>query len=181
MRRLLAVFLVLLCVLLGAPAGAGATAHEVTYDRYSLKVDGERLVLQSAEFHYFRLPSPELWRDVLEKLRAAGFNAVSIYFSWAYHSPKPGVYDFTGVRDVDRLLRTARQAGLYVIARPGPYINAESTGGGDIGPQRDFVLPAGLLDEHGSNTIALAVTAEQPVAGPGPISLFTYGNVRTTR
>ncbi|MEV4356636.1 beta-galactosidase [Nonomuraea sp. NPDC049625] len=130
MRRLLAVFPVLLCVLLGVPAGVGAAAHEVTYDRYSLKVDGERLVLQSAEFHYFRLPSPELWRDVLEKLRAAGFNAVSIYFSWAYHSPKPGVYDFTGVRDVDRLLRTARQAGLYVIARPGPYINAESTGGG---------------------------------------------------
>ncbi|MGW3344414.1 beta-galactosidase [Nonomuraea rubra] len=131
MRRLLPVLLALLltCATLTAPARAG-TAREVTYDQYSLMVDGRRIVLQSAEFHYFRLPSQELWRDVLEKFRAAGFNAVSLYFSWAYHSPAPGEYDFGGVRDVDRLLRTAREAGLYVIARPGPYINAESTGGG---------------------------------------------------
>ncbi|WP_090929118.1 beta-galactosidase [Nonomuraea jiangxiensis] len=104
------------------PVQAG-TAHGVTYDRYSLMVDGRRLILQSAEFHYFRLPGPALWRDVLEKLKAAGFNA-------------------------------------------------ESTGGG---------FPAGVLDEHGTNTLALAVTAEQPVPGPGPIDLFAYANVRTTR
>jgi beta-galactosidase GanA len=104
--------------------------HEITYDRHSLIVDGRPVFLQSAEFHYFRLPSPGLWRDVLEKLRAGGFNAISVYFNWAYHSPAPGVYDFTGVRDVDRFLGMAEAAGLYVIARPGPYINAETTGGG---------------------------------------------------
>ncbi|MFC4113248.1 beta-galactosidase [Nonomuraea zeae] len=131
MRRLLSVFLVMLLssALTVVPAHT-ATAHEVAYDKYSLMIDGRRVVLQSAEFHYFRLPSPPLWRDVFQKFRSAGFNAVSLYFSWAYHSPAPGEYDFTGVRDVDRLLRTAREAGLYVIARPGPYINAESTGGG---------------------------------------------------
>jgi beta-galactosidase GanA len=107
-----------------------ARAHQVTYDHYSLLVDGRRVVLQGAEFHYWRLPSPDLWRDVLEKLKAGGFNAISVYFDWAYHSPKPGVYDFTGVRDVSRLLDIAEQSGLYVIARPGPYINAETTGGG---------------------------------------------------
>ncbi|WP_232534050.1 beta-galactosidase [Plantactinospora sp. KBS50] len=104
--------------------------HEVTYDRYSLKLDGRRILVQSAEFHYFRLPSPDLWRDILEKEKAAGFNAISVYFDWAYHSPRAGVYDFTGVRDVDRLLREAERVGLWVIARPGPYINAETTGGG---------------------------------------------------
>ncbi|MGP3911687.1 beta-galactosidase [Nonomuraea sp. 10N515B] len=131
MRRTISVLLAMLltCATLVAPARAAA-AREVTYDRYSLMVDGRRVVLQAAEFHYFRLPSPRLWQDVLEKFKAAGFNAVSLYFSWAYHSPKPGVYDFTGVRDVDRLLRIASEAGLYVIARPGPYINAESSGGG---------------------------------------------------
>jgi beta-galactosidase GanA len=40
------------------------------------------------------------------------------------------VYDFTGVRDVGLFLRMTEEAGLYVIARPGPYINAETTGGG---------------------------------------------------
>ncbi|GAB3800589.1 hypothetical protein GCM10027605_16410 [Micromonospora zhanjiangensis] len=81
---------------LAAPAADPAAGpilgrrHQVTYDRYSLMLDGRRLLLQSAEFHYFRLPSPDLWRDVLEKLKAAGFNSVSLYFDWAYHSPKAG-------------------------------------------------------------------------------------------
>lgn len=114
----------------GAGTSASPRAHTVEYDRYSLTVDGERVFLWTGEFHYFRLPSPDLWRDVLEKIHAAGFNGVSLYFNWAYHSPKPGVYDFTGVRDIDRLLRIAQQTGLYVIVRPGPYINAETTGGG---------------------------------------------------
>nr|WP_239148960.1 beta-galactosidase [Streptomyces sp. SID12501] len=76
------------------------------------------------------MPSPDAWRDVLQKIKAGGFNAVSLYFDWGYHSPKPGSYDFTGIRDVERLLDEAERAGLYVIARPGPYINAEVSGGG---------------------------------------------------
>ncbi|GAB3984340.1 beta-galactosidase [Actinoallomurus acanthiterrae] len=113
-----------------APASAAGTAHSVTYDGYSFKIDGKRTYLWSAEFHYFRLPNQDLWRDVFQKVKAAGFNAVSLYFDWGYHSPAPGVYDFTGVRDVDKLLDIADQVGLYVIARPGPYINAEVDGGG---------------------------------------------------
>ncbi len=111
-----------------APAATGA--HTITYDHYSLKIDGRRVYIWSGEFHYWRLPSPSLWRDVLEKMKAAGYNAASIYFDWGYHSPKPGVYDFTGVRDVDKLLTIASQVGIYVIARPGPYINAETDSGG---------------------------------------------------
>ena len=114
----------------GPARAAPAPAHTVTYDGYSYLVDGHRIYLWSGEFHYFRLPSPDLWRDVLTKMKAGGFNAVSLYFDWAYHSPRPGVYDFSGVRDVDRLLSIASDLGLYVIARPGPYINAEVDGGG---------------------------------------------------
>ncbi|MFC1404100.1 MULTISPECIES: beta-galactosidase [Streptacidiphilus] len=106
------------------------TPHTVSYDGYSLMIDGKRTYVWSGEFHYSRLPSPSLWLDVLQKMKAAGFNAVSIYFDWAYHSPKQGVYDFSGVRDVDHLLDLAAQVGIYVIARPGPYINAEVDSGG---------------------------------------------------
>jgi beta-galactosidase GanA len=112
-----------------APAGR-AHVHSVTYDGYSFMVDGRRAYLWSGEFHYFRLPSQDLWLDVFQKMKAAGFNAVSLYFDWGYHSSAPGVYDFTGVRDVDTLLDMAARSGLYVIARPGPYINAEVDGGG---------------------------------------------------
>src|SRR4051812_13802023 len=110
--------------------GAAPAAHTVTYDGYSFLVDGRRTYLWSGEFHYFRLPSPDLWRDIFQKMKAAGFNATSLYFDWDYHSPAPGKYDFTGVRNVDKLLDLAQEAGLYVIARPAPYINAEVDSGG---------------------------------------------------
>lgn len=113
-----------------AAAPAKATPHTVTYDRYSLIIDGKPTYLWSGSFHYWRLPSPDLWLDVLQKMKAAGFNAVEIYFDWGYHSPARGVYDFSGIRDVDRLLDMARDVGIYVIARPGPYINAETDAGG---------------------------------------------------
>ncbi len=112
---------------ISAPA---ATSHTVTWDRYSLKLDGNRLMVWSGEFHYWRLPGRSAWLDVLQKIKAGGFNTVTIYFNWAYHSPKAGVYDFTGIRDINQLLDVAQQAGLYVIARPGPYINAETDAGG---------------------------------------------------
>ncbi|GAA3853351.1 beta-galactosidase [Streptomyces lacrimifluminis] len=112
------------------PPSADGRRHTVGFDRYSLLVDGRRLVLWSGEMHPFRLPSPSLWRDVLQKMRAHGYNAVSVYVAWNYHSPAPGRHDFTGVRDLDLFLRQAAETGLYVILRPGPYINAEVDAGG---------------------------------------------------
>ena len=108
----------------------GATSHTITSDKYSLMIDGKRTFIWSGEFEYWRLPSPSLWLDILQKMKAEGYNAVTIYFNWAYHSPAPGAYDFSGVRDVNKLLDDAQRVGLYVIARPGPYINAEASGGG---------------------------------------------------
>ena len=110
-----------------APAG---THHAISWDQYSLKIDGKRVFLWGGEFDYWRLPSPDLWLDIMQKIKAAGFNTISTYFNWDYHSPAPGVYNFSGVRDVDRFLDLANKVGLYVIARPGPYINAETDGGG---------------------------------------------------
>jgi beta-galactosidase GanA len=115
------------------PAAAHArprATHTIGYDQYSLTIDGRRTVIWSGEFEYWRLPSPSEWLDILQKMKAEGYNAVTIYFDWAYHSPKPGVYDFSGVRNVNKLLDMAARVGLYVIARPGPYINAETSAGG---------------------------------------------------
>lgn len=116
------------------------TFGRVSYDARSLMIDGKRQVIWSAEFHPFRLPSPDLWRDVLQKLKASGFNTVALYFDWGYHSPKQGVYDFTGIRDMDRVLTMAQEEGLYVITRAGPYVNAELSRGG---------FPGWLVNQRG--------------------------------
>jgi beta-galactosidase GanA len=46
-----------------------------------------------------------------------------------------------------------------------------------IGPQTDFVLPAGLLRDHGDNTLALAVVATEP-STLAPVSLASLGSQR---
>ncbi|KAJ5996566.1 hypothetical protein N7522_008226 [Penicillium canescens] len=104
---------------------------DVTWDKYSLSIKGERVFIFSGEFHYQRLPVPELWLDVFQKLRSNGFNAVSIYFFWSFHSASKDTFDFeNGAHDIQRVFDYAKQAGLYVIARAGPYVNAETSAGG---------------------------------------------------
>ena len=103
---------------------------EVSYDKYSLIIDGKRVFIKSGAFHYFRTPGADMARDRFLKMKSGGYNAVDIYFNWNYHSPQKGVYDFSGIKDVRKVLEEAKKAGLYVIARPGPFINAEVNAGG---------------------------------------------------
>ena len=51
-------------------------AGPVSWDRFSLSINGTRVFIQSGEFHYQRLPVPELWLDIFQKLKANGFNTV---------------------------------------------------------------------------------------------------------
>jgi len=102
----------------------------INYDKHSLIIDNKRTVINSAAFHYFRCPGVETWKDRLSKLKACGYNTVDLYFCWSYHSHKQGVYDFTGIKDIRALLDLTAELGLFVIARPGPFINAEISLGG---------------------------------------------------
>jgi hypothetical protein len=103
----------------------------VEWDHYSIFVNGERLFLFTGEMHYWRIPAPEMWRDILEKIKAAGFPGFTFYSSWGYHAFNTTSVDFeTGAHDVARLFQMAQEIGLYIILRPGPYINAEANAGG---------------------------------------------------
>jgi beta-galactosidase GanA len=102
----------------------------VTWDEDSLFVHGERIFLYSGEVHPYRLPVPDLYIDILQKIKALGYNGVSFYVDWALLEGKPGVYRAEGVFDLQPFFDAAQEAGIYLLARPGPYINAESSGGG---------------------------------------------------
>jgi beta-galactosidase GanA len=162
---------------------AAASTHTVTWDKYSLMIDGNRAVIWSGEVHPFRLPSPSLWRDVLQKMKANGYNAVSVYFDWGYHSPKSGVYDFTGVRNMDQFLDIANEVGLYVIARPGPYINAEADAGGYPGwlvnvagkARTDAASYLSATDQWQSQIDAI-IARHQLTNGTGTVVLYQIEN-----
>uniref|UniRef100_A0A670JUC4 Galactosidase beta 1 like n=1 Tax=Podarcis muralis TaxID=64176 RepID=A0A670JUC4_PODMU len=91
--------------------------------------DGARFRYISGSIHYFRVP-PAYWKDRLLKMYMSGLNAVQIYVPWNYHEPQPGVYNFSGDRDLEKFLNLVAELDLLVILRPGPYICAEWEMGG---------------------------------------------------
>nr|CAD37064.1 related to beta-galactosidase [Neurospora crassa] len=104
---------------------------QIQWDHYSIIINGERLFLFGGEMHPFRLPVPELWQDVLEKVKAMGMRMISIYTHWGFHAPTPDQTDFsTGAHNLTRFFEMAKEVGLYVLVRPGPYINGELNAGG---------------------------------------------------
>lgn len=103
---------------------------DVTFDKYSFKINGKREFILGGSIHYYRLPSHKLWEERLRLLKECGLNTIDIYFPWNYHSPQDGVYDFSGIRDVDYLLDLIEENNFYLVARPGPYICSEVDAGG---------------------------------------------------
>ena len=101
----------------------------LTYKNEQFFIDGEPFVIISGAMHYFRIPQ-EYWYDRLLKLKECGFNTVETYTCWNLHEPKEGVFDFSGMLDIEKYISVASELGLYVILRPGPYICAEWEFGG---------------------------------------------------
>ncbi|MGW0596559.1 glycoside hydrolase family 35 protein [Streptomyces sp. NPDC002776] len=90
-------------------------------------LDGRPVRLLSGALHYFRVHE-EQWGHRLAMLRAMGLNCVETYVPWNLHEPRPG--EFRDVAALGRFLDAAREAGLWAIVRPGPYICAEWENGG---------------------------------------------------
>lgn len=85
-------------------------------------VRGERLFLFGGEFHPFRLPVLGLWLDIFEKIKAMGFNTVSFYTYWGLQEGDRGHVVTDGIWDLKPFFDAASEAGIYLIARPGPYV-----------------------------------------------------------
>ncbi|KAG8942338.1 hypothetical protein FRC04_003790 [Tulasnella sp. 424] len=114
----------------GFPAIPVKQNGSVAWDGYTLLINDQRIFLWSGEFHPWRLPVVHKWRDILEKVKAAGMNAISVYVHWGLTNPAPGIFDFDDYRALDPLFKMAMEIGIWIVLRPGPYINAETTAGG---------------------------------------------------
>ncbi|KAI1212695.1 glycoside hydrolase family 35 protein [Annulohypoxylon truncatum] len=157
----------------------------VTWDEHSLYIKGERVMIMSGEFHPWRLPVPSLWLDIFQKVKAMGFNCVSFYSNWALLEGKPGNFSAEGVFAYEQFFEAATKAGVYLIARPGPYINAEVTFGGFPGwlqrvkghlrtPDEDYLA---ATDNYAAQIGAIIARAQ--VTNGGPVILYQPENEYT--
>ncbi|KAB8229654.1 glycoside hydrolase family 35 protein [Aspergillus alliaceus] len=157
----------------------------VTWDQYSISVRGERILLLSGEFHPFRLPSPDLWFDVFEKVRALGYSAVSFYLDWALLEGEQGQVRMDGIFALDKFFDAASKSGVYLIARPGPYINAETSGGGFPGWLARLKGRLRTSDQDFLDAIALyfsvvgSIITKAQVTEGGPVILLQPENEYT--
>ena len=93
---------------------------------------------------------PRYWAKHLQALVEAGCNAVSTYVPWSWHEFEEGRMDITGrrahpERNLIGFIELARERGLYVTLKPGPYVMAEIT---------DQGIPLWLVEKY-PDTLAL--------------------------
>lgn len=127
-------------------------------------LEGKPSYFSSAEYPYFR-DRVENWDNRLEKLRNCGVKVIACYFPWRHHElliNGERHFDFTGCtrdnRNVVRFLQLCQEKGLLVVAKPGPFIHAETNYGG----LPDFVCP---LNSH--EIEAMLDHRGRPVTWPG--------------
>lgn len=101
----------------------------LTVDSNSLRLDGRPWLPVMGEFHYTRYPQTE-WREELLKMRAGGIDIVATYVFWIHHEEEEGVFNWSGQRDLRKFVEAAREAGLAVVVRCGPWCHGEVRNGG---------------------------------------------------
>ncbi|RNA68435.1 beta-galactosidase [Alteribacter keqinensis] len=105
-------------------------------------IDGKPELLMCGEIHYFRLDREE-WQDRIDKLKAAGCNAVATYVPWLCHEPEEGRIDLEGKTrpelDLTGFIDLCAENDLYFFLRPGPFIMAEMKNEG---------IPHWVIDKH---------------------------------
>ncbi|USN98134.1 MAG: beta-galactosidase [Phycisphaeraceae bacterium] len=111
----------------------------VTFDGRSFQIDGRRVWIVGGSIQHGRIPN-ELWADRLHAARLAGLNTVETSVLWNAVEPRPGHFDFSGSQDIRAFVQLAREMGLHVILRVGPFTGR----GWDMGG-----LPVWLLSQEG--------------------------------
>lgn len=95
----------------------------------SFELNGNPYIIRCGEMHFARIPKAE-WRNRLKMAKAMGLNTVCAYLFWNMHEKQPNQFTWTGQSDAATFCKIAKEEGLYVILRPGPYSCAEWDFGG---------------------------------------------------
>eukprot|EP01084_Bolivina_argentea_P266161 451348_1 len=112
----------------------GGKPYTVTADERSWIINGKRTLLLGGSVHYPRL-SPGQWKNILTKMVNDGLNEAEVYVFWNLHEPQydfsgKHTYNYDGRANLPGFLEMAKQVGIFVNLRIGPYVCAEWSFGG---------------------------------------------------
>ena len=157
-------------------------SRTIALEHGRVTLDGVPRILLCASLFPFRLPR-EQWAARIGDVRRLGYDFIDLIIPWNFHETSPGRFDFTGRRDVEHFLRLANDAGLLVMARPGPYICAEYDGGGYpawLGTVEGLALrqnePLHLQQVRRWFDQVLPILARNQLTAGGPVALVQLEN-----
>lgn len=92
--------------------------------------DGKWYRIISGSLDYAKIAKSQ-WKDRLLKAKALGLNTIATSVFWNHHETSEGYFDFTSEnRNLIQFLSMAKECGLFVILKPGPYIDSSWEMGG---------------------------------------------------
>ena len=122
-------FTIVMSWLLGLSMAVAAEVPEVTWDKYSLIIDGQRVCPVMGEVHYSRIPQTE-WAEEVRKMKDGGVTVIACYVFWNHIEETEGVFDWSGQRNLRQFLEVCKQEQLPVVLRVGPFCHGEARCGG---------------------------------------------------
>ncbi len=123
--------MILATLLMTVFAGAWASdfGKPVTWDAYSLMIDGRRVCPVMGEIHYSRVPREE-WRHEVKKMKDGGVTLIATYVFWNHIEEQEGVFRWDGQRDLRQFLEVCKAEQMPVVLRIGPFCHGEARCGG---------------------------------------------------
>ena len=101
----------------------------VTWDQYSLIIDGHRVCPVMGEVHYSRIPAEE-WQREVRKMKEGGVTIIATYVFWNHIEEQEGIFRWDGQRSLRRFLEICKAEGMPVVLRIGPFCHGEVRNGG---------------------------------------------------
>ena len=101
----------------------------VTWDKYSLIIDGRRVCPVMGEVHYSRIPADE-WSGEVRKMKDGGVTVIACYVFWNHIEETEGLFDWSGQRNLRQFLEVCKADNMPVVLRIGPFCHGEVRCGG---------------------------------------------------
>ena len=101
----------------------------VTWDKYSLIIDGRRVCPVMGEVHYSRIPADE-WSGEVRKMKDGGVTVIACYVFWNHIEETEGLFDWSGQRNLRQFLEVCKAENMPVVLRVGPFCHGEVRCGG---------------------------------------------------
>ena len=127
MRRKLT--LTAITALLGVMNLLAADIPTVTWDKYSLIIDGRRVCPVMGEVHYSRIPAEE-WAEEVRKMKEGGVTMIATYVFWNHVEEQEGIFRWDGQRNLRQFVEVCKAEALPVVLRIGPFCHGEVRNGG---------------------------------------------------